>query len=136
MVRHIWSKFLSPVKCRPPALDVGDASTRVGHQIPAPCGQVDQLGPAVGRIGPAGQVTEFGEVVDELRSGGQAQLRAVGQLGEPDAAHPDVAEDLEVRLADVSVAGVGAGSGQVVAEFAKQPDQQLADGQPVGREVP
>ena len=63
-------------------------------------------------------------------------MRAVRQLGEPDAAHPDVAEDLEVRLANVSVACVGAGSGEVVAELAKQPDEQLPDGQSVVGEVP
>ncbi len=68
--------------------------------------------------------------------GGQAQLRAVGQLGEPDAAHPDVAEDLEVRIANVSVAGAGARRGEVVAELAQQPDQQLPDGQSVGGEIP
>ena len=38
-------------------------------------------------------------------------------------------------LADIAVAGVGARSGQVVAELPKQPDQQLPDGQPVWRAV-
>ena len=115
-------------------LDVGDATARICHQVAAPLGQVDQLGPAVGRVGPTGQIAHVGEIVDEFGCGRQAQLCPVGKLGEPDAAHPDVAEDLEVRFADIAVPGVGAGSGQVIAELAQQPDQQLSDGQPLRRE--
>ena len=130
MVAHICAKFRVPTRAahrrsmsatRPPAAD---------HQTLAPFGQVDQLRPAVGGIGPAAQVAEFGEIVDELRRGGQAELRAVRQLRQPDTAGSDVAEDLQVRLAHVPVPGLGTGSGKVVAEFAKQPDQQLPDGQP------
>ncbi len=91
-----------------------------------------ELGATVGRIGSTGQIAEVDEVVDELRGGGQAQLRAVCQLGQPNAAHPDVAEDLEVRFADIAVSGVGPRCGQVIAELAQQPDQQLSDGLPVG----
>ena len=54
------------------------------------------------------------EVVDQLRRGGQAQLRTIRQLGEPHAAHPDVAEDLHVRVADVTESRIGARSGEVV----------------------
>ena len=75
------------------------------------------------------------EVVDQLRRGGQAQLRAIRQLGEPDAAHADVAEDLEVRVADIAESRFGARRGEVVAELPQQPDQQLPDGQPVRRQI-
>ena len=97
--------------------------------------QVDQLRPTVGGIRPTGQVAHVGEIVDELGRRRQAQLCPIRQLGEPDATHSDVAEDLEVGFADVAVSGVGARRAQVVAELAEQPDQQLSDGQPVGREI-
>ena len=122
MVRHIWVKFRSPVN--------SDQRRSMSATL-APASAIRSRPLLVRSIGPAGQVAQVGEVVHELGGGGQAQLRAVRQLGEPDAAHPDVAEDLEVRLANVAVAGVGAGSGQVISELAKQPDQQLPDGQPV-----
>ena len=57
------------------------------------------------------------EVVHQLRGGSQAQLRPVGQLGEPNAAHPDVAEDLEVRLSDIAVSGIGTWRGEVVTKL-------------------
>ena len=115
--------------------DVGDAIARIGHHLAAPRGQVDQLRPTVGRVRPTGQVAHVGEIVDEFRRRGQAQLRPVRQLGEPDATHSDVAEDLQVGFADVAVSGVGSRRAEVVAELAEQPDQQLPDGQPVGREI-
>ena len=74
-------------------------------------GPIPPNGPTVGRIGPTGQIPQVGEIVDELRCGGQAQLRAIRQLGQPDSTGADVAEDLEVRLANVAVSGVGPGSG-------------------------
>ena len=98
-------------------------------------GQVDQLRPAVGGVRATRQIAHVGEIVDELGRRRQAQLCTVRQLGEPDSAHPNVSEDLEVGFADVPVSGVGARCGQVVAELAQQPDQQLSDGQPVWREI-
>ena len=60
---------------RPPLFDVGDPVSGKAHQVTPAVGQIDQLGTPVGRIGPAGQVSHVGEVVDQLRRGGQAQLR-------------------------------------------------------------
>ena len=134
-MRDICAKFFCADQRRPSPLDVGHPVAGIGHQIASALGQVDQLGAAVGRIGPPGQVTHVGEVVDQLRRRGQAQLRSVGQLGEPNAAHPDVAEDLEVRLAHVPVAGVSAWGGEVVAKLPQQPDQQLPDGLTVRRQI-
>jgi hypothetical protein len=48
-----------------------------------------------------------------------AQLCPVGQLGEPNAAHPDVAEDLEVWLAHLPVAGASAWGREVVTELSQ-----------------
>ena len=115
--------------------DVGDASSGVGHQCLPPLRQVDELRAAVGRVRSTGQVSQVDEVVHQLRGGGQTQLRPVGQLGEPDAAHPDVAEDLEMRLTDVAVSGVRAWRGEVVTKLSQQPDQELPDRQAVGRPI-
>ena len=135
MVRVIWAKSSLADDLRPSVFDVGDASSGIGHQCLAPLRQVDELCAAVGRIGSTGQISQVDEVVHQLRGGSQAQLRPVGQLGEPDAAHPDVAEDLEVRLADIAVSGVGTWRGEVVTKLSQQPDQKLPDRQAVGRRI-
>ena len=121
---------------RPSALDVGHAATGRGHGIAPALGQVDELGAAVRRIRPSDQVPHLLEVVDQLRGRGQAQLGSVGQLGEPDSADADVAEDLHVGIADVAVARLGAWSREVESKLAQQPNQQLADGLTIRRQIP
>jgi len=57
-------------------------------------------------------------------------------IGQPYAAHPDVAEDLHVRIADVAVAMFAAGLGEGLAELTKEASQQLTDGLAVGGQLP
>ena len=120
----------------PPAFDIGHSVAGYGHQAASALGQVNQLGPAIGRIGSPGQIAHVDEVIHQLGCGGQAQLGSVGQLGEPNAAHPDVAEDLEVRLAHVPVAGASTWGSEVVTKLPQQPDQELPNGLTVRRQIP
>ncbi len=117
-------------------LDLGDPVAGVVECLAAAGGGEDELGPLVGAVGPAFQVAEILQVADQLGGGGQAQLGAGGQVGEPDAVHAEVAEDVQVRFAQVGVAMPGRGLEQLGAELPEQPDQQLADGEPVGRQIP
>ena len=117
---------------RPAGLDIGDAVARVAEQRLAPGGQVDELGAAVRGIGPAGQIAMCLKVIDEFRSGRQAELCARRQLGQADSAHADVAEDLVVGLPDVGIAPLRGGRREVVAEHPQQP-VPVAGRWPVGR---
>ncbi|BBZ17034.1 hypothetical protein MGAD_13690 [Mycolicibacterium gadium] len=62
-------------------------------------------------------------------------MRAVGQFGETNAAHSDIAEDLKMRLAHVAVSGFRAWRGEVITKLSQQPDQQLPDRQTIGRRI-
>ena len=53
--------------------------------------------------------------------------REWASLGQPDTAQPNVPEDLQVGVADVGEPGGGLRGGQLGAEPAEQPDQQLTD---------
>lgn len=112
-------------------LDLGDSVPGVVECLPAAPGREDQLRPPVARVGAAFQVTELLQLGDEVGGGGQAQLRARGQVGEPGAVDTDVAEDVQVRLPQVGVAALGGRCGHLGPEFAQQPDQELADREPV-----
>jgi len=115
--------------------DLGDFVPGVVERLPAAAGREDQLGPLVVRVGAAFQVTELLQLADQLGGRGQAQLRPGGQVSQPDAVDADVAEDMHVRLPHVGVAVGGGGGEQLDPELAQQPDQELADGEPVGGQV-
>ena len=116
-------------------LDLGDPVAGVVEHLPAAPGRKDQLRPSVPRIWAAFQVTELLQLADQLGGRGQAQLRPGGQISQPDAVDADVAEDMHVRLPHVGVAVGGGGGEQLDPELAQQPDQELADGEPVGGQV-
>ena len=97
----------------PVRLELGNPVPRVVERSPAATGREDQLRPPVLRVGAAFQLAELLQLADQLRGGGQAQLRPGGQLGEPDAVDTDVAEDVQVRRPQVGVAVLGGGSGQL-----------------------
>ena len=63
-------------------------------------------------------------------------MRAGSEVGEPDAFDSEVAEDLQVRLPEVRVTAVRGSFEQLSAELTQRTDQELADRQPVGREIP
>jgi hypothetical protein len=90
-------------------LDLGDPVPRGVERLPAAAGREDQLRAPVGRVGTAFQVAEPLQLANQFRRGGQAQLGAGGQLGEPDAVDPHVAEDVQVRRPQVGVAVLGGG---------------------------
>jgi len=121
---------------RPLFFDGGHPVAGVGHHTASACGQADEFGAPVARIGLALEIVELLEVVDQLRCGGEAQLRAGGEFGEPDPTHADGTEDLQVRVADVAVARGGGRSGEFVSEFAEQPNKQLADSEPISGQIP
>ena len=60
---------------------------------------------------------------------------STGAMEEVLSAHPDVAEDLKMGLANVPVASLRTGCGEVVAKLSQQPHQQLPDRQTVGRRI-
>jgi hypothetical protein len=128
-------KLLRAHQLRPPPLDIGDPRTRSCHGVSSTLGEVDEFGAAVGGVRPPNQVPHLLEVVHQFRRGGQAQLRPIRQLGEPDPADADIAEDLHVGIADVAEARLGAWSREVESKLAKQPHQQLADGLTIRRQI-
>jgi hypothetical protein len=75
-------------------------------------GGIDQFRPSVGGVGAAIQVTEVLQIVHQFGGRGQAQLGPRGELGESYAVDADVAEDLQVRLAEVGIATLGRGREQ------------------------
>lgn len=79
---------------RPLLFDRCYAVTGMCHQCTSAFGQADEFGAAVAGIGLTLQVAELLEVVDELGGGGQAQLRAGGDVGEAHFTHADRSEDL------------------------------------------
>ncbi|ODU05376.1 MAG: hypothetical protein ABS81_07790 [Pseudonocardia sp. SCN 72-86] len=87
-------------------LDLGDAPAGQREDLTAAQCRHDELGATVGRIAAAFEVALGLQVVDELGAGGEAQLGAVGERGEPDAVDTDVAEDVQVRLSDIGIVDV------------------------------
>ncbi len=110
-------------------------SPAADHRVAPSLGQVDELGAAVGRVRPPNQIPHLLQVVDQFRRGSQAQLRTIRQLGQPDPAHADVAENLHVRVSDVTESRFGARRGEVVAELPQQPRQQLPDRLSIRRQI-
>jgi hypothetical protein len=100
---------LRPDDLRPVLLDLGDPVAGVVERTAAAGGRKNELGPLVGAVGPAFQIAQRLQVADQLGDGGQAQLSPARQVGEPDAVHADVAEDVQVRLPQVGVAVPGRG---------------------------
>ena len=81
------------------------------------------------------EVAEVLELVDEFGAGGQAQLCLGGEVGQADAVDADVAPHLEVGEADVEEPAVCFRTGEELGpELEEQPDEDLADGETVGRE--
>lgn len=120
---------------RPLLFDSGYSVAGVGHHGASPVGEADEFGASVSGVWLTLEVAEVLEVVDQLGGGGQAQLRSGSDVGESHLTHADRAEDLQVRVANVAVACRSGGRGQFASEFAQQPDQQLADGQPIGGQI-
>jgi hypothetical protein len=58
------------------------------------------------------------------------------EFGETYAVNAEVAEDLKVRLAEICEIRFGCGSEQFNSELSEQPDEELSDREPVGREIP
>lgn len=111
----------APNDVGPPLLYLGNSIPRCVEGVPPPPGGIDQLGSAVGGIGVAFQVAPGLQVVDQLGGRGWTQLRAGGEVGEPDAVDADVAEDLKVCLAQVVEACLGCRRQQLGAELSQQP---------------
>jgi hypothetical protein len=131
-VEGIGSQELPPL-----IFELGDGGPGGVEQPSAFGGGKDQLGSPVGGIGTTGEVAEPLELVDQGRTGGEPEVGAVGQGGEPDAVDTDVAPDLEVGEAQVDEAAVVGGLvEQVAAEVTEEPEQQLADGQSIRRKSP
>jgi len=84
-------------------LDLGDPIAGVAESLSSARCRKDQLRPPVGGIRSAFQIAELLEIAHQLRGGAQAQLRPGRQLGQPDTIDADVAEDVQVRFADVGV---------------------------------
>src|SRR5829696_724222 len=109
------------------ALDAVDDLASGGEDAPAPVGVDDELGAAVGRVGPARDVTEPLEVVDDLRERLAGQP---GPLGERAGARPairaQVAQHGVVRRPDVGDPGLA----QPVEEVALEAGEGVAEKAP------
>ena len=110
--------------------DFGDPVASVVECCAAAGGREDQFGPSVGGVRPAFHIPELLQVVDQFGGGGEAQLGAGGELGQPDAVDAEVAEDLQVRHLQVGITAVGCGLEQLGPEVPQQPSQRLPDGEP------
>ena len=121
--------------CPPVLLDLGDPITGVAESLPSARCRKDQLRPPVGGIRSALEIAELLQIADQLRGGAEAQLRSGCQLGQPDTIDADIAEDVQVRFADVGVAVLVRRREQFDAELSQQPAQELADRQAVGRQI-
>src|ERR1700722_17022451 len=96
---------------RPLLFDGGHAVAGMDIQPTSAFGQADELGASVAGVWLTLQVAKLLEVVDELGGGGQAQLRASGDIGKAHSTHADRAEDLQVWVANVAVPCRGGGRG-------------------------
>jgi hypothetical protein len=160
--RTVTASCLSGPDCRPLALDLvqqglqaltGALKTRVTQQFgpllfdlgnaiagvvecsPSFGRREDQLRAAIRGIGPAFQIAEALQLIDEFGGRREAQLRVACEMGQPDSADPDIAENMQVRFPDICVTTVLGGREQVSPECCQQADQQLTDGQPIGGQV-
>ncbi len=98
--------------------------------------QEDEPRAPVAGIGPALEVSEVLELGDQLRRGREAQLRLGGEVRETDSVDAaEVAEDLEVRLAQVPISVLSRGGEQFHAELSEKAAEELADGQPIAGQV-
>jgi len=89
--------------------DFGHSIAGVVERLPTAGGGEDQLGAPIGRIRASFEVAQPFEIADELRSGGQAQLRPGRQVRQPDAVETNVAEDVQMGFAQVGVTVLAGG---------------------------
>jgi hypothetical protein len=115
-------------QCSPPPFDLGDSIARVVECRPSFGRRENELGATVMRIRSTLEVAKALQLIDQFGGRRETQLRIGREVGQADSVDADVAEDMQVRFADVSVAAVLGSREQVSPERGKQADEELTDG--------
>ena len=110
-----------------------DAIPRILQSTKAPLGWEDELGAAITGVRPAIEVSQLLKLADELRRRGQAELGLGGEVSKADSIDAEVAEDVEVRLAQIRIPMLGSWGKQLDSELAEEAPQELPHRQPVSR---
>jgi hypothetical protein len=112
-----------------------DAIPGVLQGAKAPLGWEDELGTAITGVWPAVEVSQLLKLVDELRRRSQAELGLGGEVSKADSIDAEVAEDVEVRLAQIRIPMLRSWGKQLDSELAEEAPQELPHRQPVSRYV-
>jgi len=110
-----------------------DAIPRILQGTKTPTGWEDELGAPIAGVRAALEVSEPLKLADELRRRSQAELGLGGEVGEADSIDADIAEDVEVRLAQGRIPMLGSWGKQLDPELAEEAPQELPHRQPVPR---
>ena len=110
-----------------------DAIPRVLQSTKTPNGREDELRAAIASVWAALEVPQILKLADELRRRSQAELGLGGEVGEADALDPEVAKDVEVRLAQIRISMLPCWGKQLDPELAEEASQELPNGQPISR---
>jgi hypothetical protein len=110
-----------------------DAIPRVLQGTKTPMGWEDELCAAITGVRAALEVSQLLKLADELRRRSQAELGLGGEVGEANALDAEVAEDVEVRLAQIRIPMLRSWGKQLDSELAEEAPQELPHRQPVPR---
>jgi hypothetical protein len=113
--------------------DLGDTVPRVLQGTKTTMGREDEFGAAITGVRPALEVSQLLKLADELRRRSQAELGLGSEVRKTDSIDAEVAEDVEVRLAQIRVAVLGSWGKQLDPELAEEAPQELPHRQPVSR---
>lgn len=112
---------------------LGDANPRILQGTKAPLGWEDEFGAPITGVRPALEVSQLLKLADEFRRRSQAELGLGGEVSEADSIDTEVAEDVEVRLAQIRIPMLGSWGKQLDSELAEEAPQELPHRQPVPR---
>jgi hypothetical protein len=112
-----------------------DAIPRDLQGTTTPIGWEDELCAAITAVRAALEVSQLLKLAHELGHRSQAELGLGGEVGEADAIDAEVAEDVEVRLAQIRIPMLGSWGKQLDSELAKEAPQELPHRQPIPREL-
>jgi hypothetical protein len=110
-----------------------DAIPRVLQSTKTPMGWEDEFGAAITGVLPALEVSQLLKLADEFRRRSQAELGLGGEVSQADSIDAEVAEDVEVRLAQIDIPMLGSWGKQLDSELAKEATEELPHRQPVPR---
>jgi hypothetical protein len=119
----------------PMLFDLRDSIPSILKGTKAPIGWEDELGAAITGVRPAFEVSQILKLAHELRGCSKAELGLGRKVSQADPLDAEVAEDLEVRLAQIRVPVLGSRGKQLDSELPQQAPQELAHRQAVMGQV-